>query len=48
LKATFGDAPLLEGTDPHPVAGSRRHGGVRAREARFDELILDSEEIKGQ
>jgi len=48
LKATFGDALLLEGTDPHPVAGRVGMAASGPREARFDELILDSEEIKGQ
>jgi hypothetical protein len=45
LKATFGDAPLLEGTDPHPVAGRVGMAAAGPGEARFDELILDSAEI---
>ena len=48
LKATFGDAPLLEGTDPHPAAGRVGMAVAGPGEARFDELILDSDEIKSQ
>jgi hypothetical protein len=47
LKATFGDAPLLEGTDPHPAAGRVGMAVSGPGEARFDELILDSGEIHG-
>jgi hypothetical protein len=48
LKAAFDGAPLLEGTDPHPAAGRVGVAAAGPGEARFDELLLDSEEIKGQ
>jgi hypothetical protein len=48
VKASLGDAPLLSGTDPHPVAGRVGMAASGPGEGRFDELILDSAEIKGQ
>lgn len=48
IKASLNDAALLEGKDPHPVAGRVGMAATGPGEARFDELILDSEEIKGQ
>ena len=48
IKASVGDAPLLEGTDPHPAAGRVGMAAAGPVEGRFDELILDSAELKGQ
>jgi hypothetical protein len=48
IKARLGDAALLEGKDPHPAAGRVGMAAAGAGEARFDELILDSPEIKSQ
>lgn len=46
IKVSVGDAPVLSGTDPHPVAGRVGMAAAGPGEARFDELILDSAEIK--
>ena len=46
VKASLGDSPLLEGTDPHPVAGRAGMAAAGPGEARFDELVFESAEIK--
>jgi hypothetical protein len=46
IRVSVGDAPVLEATDPHPVAGRAGLAAAGPGEARFDELILDSDEIK--
>jgi len=46
VRASLGDAALLEGTDPHPVAGRVGIAAAGPGEARFDELVFESAEIK--
>ena len=48
IKARLNDVSLLEGKDPHPVTGRVGMAATGPGEARFDELILDSPEIKAQ
>jgi hypothetical protein len=48
VKASVGDVPLLSGTDPNPAAGRVGMAVAGPGEGRFDELILDSAEIKSQ
>lgn len=46
IQVSVGDAPVLAGTDPRPVAGRVGMAAAGPGEARFDELILESAEIK--
>lgn len=46
IKVSVGEAPVLAGTDPQPVAGRVGMAAAGPGEARFDELILESPEIK--
>jgi hypothetical protein len=46
IQVSVGDAPVLQGTDPHPAAGRVGMAAAGPGEARFDELLLDSPEIK--
>ena len=48
IKVSVGDAAVLQGTDPHPAAGRVGMAAAGPGEARFDELILESPEIKSQ
>jgi hypothetical protein len=46
LRVSIGDAQVLQATDPNPAAGRVGLATAGAGEARFDEFILDSAEIK--